>query len=253
MLLLLEFMRWFAMFLALKQYISPVAVVLFIATHTPMAMAGVVLSGTRVIYPMNEKEVTLKVTNKGKSPVLIQNWIDDGDARATPDKINVPFIITPPINRIDPSKGQTLRISYTGTSQPKDRESLYWLDVLEAPANPAKGSNPNYLQVAFRTRIKIFLRPDGLKVSSVQAASTVKWSSAGNVLTGKNDSPYFVSLEDIHLGSGTNSERIDGQMIEPFSSKAFTAKNSSLISAGNKITYRYLNDWGAVQAVDVKL
>lgn len=220
-------------------------------SHT--ATAGVVLSGTRVIYPMNEKEVTLKVTNKGKSPVLIQNWIDDGDARAMPDKINVPFIITPPINRIDPTKGQTLRISYTGSSQPKDRESVYWLDVLEAPATPAKGANPNYLQVAFRTRIKIFLRPEGLKVSAMEASNSVKWSGTGNLLTGKNDSPYFISLEDINLGSGVNKERLDGQMIEPFSSKAFNVKGSNLISPGSKINYRYLNDWGAVQSVDTKL
>jgi chaperone protein EcpD len=32
------------------------------------AHANVVLSGTRVIFPESEKEVTLKVNNKGKTP-----------------------------------------------------------------------------------------------------------------------------------------------------------------------------------------
>ena len=71
------------------------------------AHANVVLSGTRVIYPETEKEVTLKVNNKGKTPVLIQSWIDTGNANASPDSISSPFLLTPPMNIIDPEKGQT--------------------------------------------------------------------------------------------------------------------------------------------------
>lgn len=44
--------------------------------------AGVIISGTRVIYNENEKEVTVKISNEGKVPVLIQNWIDTGNVDA---------------------------------------------------------------------------------------------------------------------------------------------------------------------------
>lgn len=101
------------------------------------ASASVVITGTRVIYPSDAREVSVKLANKGKKPVLIQSWIDDGDVKAKPETIHVPFILTPPINRVEPDKSQTLRISYTGKLLPTDRETVYWLNVLEIPAkNP---------------------------------------------------------------------------------------------------------------------
>lgn len=82
--------------------------------------ASVIVGGTRVIYPESEKEVTVKVNNAGTKGVLIQSWIDDGDANANPDSIKVPFVIKPPLNRIDAGKGQTLRITYMGGALARD-------------------------------------------------------------------------------------------------------------------------------------
>ena len=47
--------------------------------------AGVVINGTRVIYPGDEKEITVQVSNNGQRPVLVQSWLDTGDSEATPD------------------------------------------------------------------------------------------------------------------------------------------------------------------------
>ena len=41
------------------------------------AHAGVVLSSSRVIYGQTLHEKTIKATNRGSSPVLIQTWIED--------------------------------------------------------------------------------------------------------------------------------------------------------------------------------
>lgn len=88
--------------------------------------AGVIISGTRIIYNENEKEVTVKISNEGKVPVLIQNWIDTGNVDAKPENIQVPFVLTPPVFRIEPEKSQSLRISFTGAATlPKDKESIY--------------------------------------------------------------------------------------------------------------------------------
>src|SRR5471030_1759277 len=102
--------------------------------------ASIVITGTRVIYPSTEKEVTVKLNNVGVSPVLVQSWIDNGDVNAKPENISVPFILTPPINRVEQGKGQTLRINYTGTPLPVNKESVFWLNVLEIPAK-AKGQD----------------------------------------------------------------------------------------------------------------
>ena len=104
--------------------------------------ASIVITGTRVIYSQGERSVSVKLNNNGKSPVLIQSWVDDGVMSKSPDTSTAPFIVTPPINRVDPGKGQTLQISFTGKHLPSDKESVFWLNVLEVPArNSAKKDN----------------------------------------------------------------------------------------------------------------
>ncbi|WP_438436293.1 fimbrial biogenesis chaperone [Klebsiella pneumoniae] len=71
---------------------------------------NIIVNGTRFIYPGNEKEITVQLSNNADRPALAQAWLDNGDADATPDTITTPFIITPPISRVDAKSGQTLRI-----------------------------------------------------------------------------------------------------------------------------------------------
>lgn len=107
--------------------------------------------GTRVVYPAAQKSINIRLNNENSSPALVQSWLDTGDATVTPDSVRVPFIITPPIFRMDPKSGQTIRVVYTGESLPTDRESLFYLNVLDIPAKPENkdsGSaevNNNYL------------------------------------------------------------------------------------------------------------
>jgi P pilus assembly chaperone PapD len=63
----------------------------------------------------------------------VQSWIDTGDPTALPEKINVQFVIMPPITRIDAGKGQMLRLIYTGGTLADDRESIFWLNILAIP------------------------------------------------------------------------------------------------------------------------
>lgn len=211
--------------------------------------AGIVVNGTRVIYPGNEREVTVRLSNTGTGPVLVQSWIDKGDVDARPEKIQVPFILTPPINRINPDKSQTLRLSYTGSpALPEDRESVYWLNVLEIPPVTKKIA-PNRIQVAFRTRIKLFYRPAALsdRAKAAEAAEKLSWSVSNGELKATNSSPYFVSLASVSLSQGSRKTSVDGVMISPLSSHGFHIKDTELMRAGTSVSWEYVNDWGAVK------
>lgn len=106
-----------------------------------LAWGSIVVQGTRVIYNGGRPEVTVMLTNNNKTPVLIQNWMDSGDSAADPTKTNMPFVITPPINRVDPGKNQTLRISYTGVPMlTTSKESMFWLNILEIPSSKKKAN-----------------------------------------------------------------------------------------------------------------
>ena len=148
--------------------------------------ADIVISGTRVIYPQSAKDVTVKMENRGTKPLLVQSWLDDGRDTVNPQELKLPFIVTPPVSRIDPSKGQTVRITWTQQPLAQDRESLFWFNVLEVPPKAKDGDSQNVLQLAFRTRIKMFFRPDGLPGDPAIAAGNLKWSQQGTALIANN-------------------------------------------------------------------
>ena len=220
------------------------------------AMADLVLSGTRVIYPAAKKDVTIQMTNKGKRPLLAQSWIDAGDPSARPESVDVPFYLTPPVTRIDPEKGQTLRLVYNQPTLPKDRESIYWLNVLEIPSkakSSGKEADNNTLQLAFRTRIKIFFLPENLKPLPNEAAAKVVWQKSGdNKITADNPTPYYISYSSIDLVSGSRTLDLGDSMLAPFSKADLTAKQS-ITGAGWKVKYAAINDYGGSDQGELSL
>lgn len=227
-----------------------------------MASAGVVLSGTRVVYKAEDREVTLKVNNFGKEPSLVQVWADSGNEKSSPNTADAPFLIMPPIFRIDPSKGQTLRMTFTGAALPQDKESVFWLNVLDVPPLPkVTAEEHNFVQVALRSRIKLFYRPAGLVGNADDAADKLSWSlkpqetGKGYLLHAVNASAYHVSLNRALLTVGGHEYESDGGMVPPGGSHDFSLKDLKNKPAGElKLRYESINDYGApVMHDDAKL
>lgn len=59
---------------------------LIISSIIMPAHAGIVIYGTRVIYPADKKEVLVQLMNQGNRSSLVQSWIDDGDSSLPPEK-----------------------------------------------------------------------------------------------------------------------------------------------------------------------
>ncbi|WP_025123639.1 MULTISPECIES: molecular chaperone [unclassified Serratia (in: enterobacteria)] len=206
---------------------------------TAPAVAGIVITGTRVIYPAMEREIMVKIDNRGNKPVLAQSWVDDGNPDASPETANAPFTITPPINRINAGKGQTLRLMYTGEPLPTDKESVFWLNVLEVP--PLSKDKQNQLQMAFRSRIKIFFRPAGLAGNANKAGQSVTWKKVNGGVEGTNPTPYYVSLANIAEDKEGKRTVSKGGMIAPGGKTVFAMKKSL-----STIYPSYINDFGGI-------
>jgi len=220
------------------------------------AQASVVVSGTRVVFPSNEKEVTVRLTNEGRLPSLVQTWIDSGDQTAAPEKIDVPFVMTPTIFRLEQAKSQTLRIIYSGEPLPADKESLFWLNVLEVPPKAVSGDDDdrNRLQFAFRTRIKLMYRPDGLPGHAEDAPGQLKWEMSVNdarqrVLKATNKTPYIVNLGSVVLHAQGKTFDAGVGYVLPGESKAFPVEglNASGHIEGT-VEFSSINDWGGSHA-----
>lgn len=59
---------------------------LLISSMVLPAHAGIVIYGTRIIYPAENKEVMVQLMNQGNRSSLLQAWIDDGDTSLPPEK-----------------------------------------------------------------------------------------------------------------------------------------------------------------------
>lgn len=54
-------------------------------------------------------------------------------------------------------KNNILRIVNVNPSLPQDRESVYWVNVKAIPSQNEENEGKNVLQIAVRTRIKLFI------------------------------------------------------------------------------------------------
>ncbi|MBL4560994.1 MAG: fimbria/pilus periplasmic chaperone [Labilibaculum sp.] len=208
--------------------------------------AGIVINGTRIIYSADAREVSIKLTNKGDRPVLIQSWIDNGDSEANPSEISVPFILTPPINRVNGGEGQVLRLSYTGSELPNMVESVFWLNVLEIPVKSKDKLIGNHLQMAFRTRIKLFFRPLFLEGEANDSARELIFNSTSHGVNVTNPTPYYISISKINVTVKGVRYSVKGEMISPLSSDEFSFPNVGRIPVGSTIMFNSINDYGAI-------
>ena len=218
-----------------------------------LAFAGLVLEGTRVIYPAGESEVTVQMKNTETLPVLAQSWIDSGVKNMSPDKISSIFVLTPPINRVNAGKGQTLRISMIAENRlPQDKESVFYLNVLAIPVKPKDTLNASVINIAFKTRIKLFYRPVALKGSANDAPDSLRWSITSNGVTAMNPTPYYVSLSEVTYVENGKKYIAEGQMISPGGKGDFHFPGLSQVSLVNSIEYTSINDFGGLNKYTVK-
>jgi chaperone protein EcpD len=222
-----------------------------ILAAAPYAAAGIVVDGTRLVYPANKREVTIQIRNPGETPSLVQAWLDAGDPHAKPGESKVPFVMTPPLFRLDPTKAQSLQLVYTHEPLPADRESLFWLNVLDIPPRTAPNPElPNQLELAFKHRMKVFFRPAGLSGSAAGAPARLTWkllSKDGRVvgIEATNPTAYHVSLIQVTVTAAGHPVTAKADMVAPFASRSFDLPAPLTAPSGPvAVNYWFVNDYG---------
>lgn len=220
---------------------APMLVTLAVLSAT--AHAGVVVDGTRFHLSAEENELTVRLMNHDKTPSLVQSWIDDGDDKSTPaSAMNVPFVIRPPVARVGAGGEQVLRIVTAGRPAAQDRESLYYLNLLDVPATEVS-ADPK-LHLAVRSRFPLYYRPQGLSAAgAADAPKTLKWSLVREAqawaLRADNPTPYHVSV--VSAGS---TQGIEGGLITPFGSSTYRLSQAQYNALTNDISFEYRMEKG---------
>lgn len=120
-----------------------------------------------MIYSLESPGATLTVINNHNYPMLVQSVVlTEGKQKYAP------FIVTPPLFRLDALQSSRLKVIRTGGDFPNDRESIQWLCVKGIPpkeddkwAEDQKIINKVSLHVQFSINncVKLFIRPESVK------------------------------------------------------------------------------------------
>ena len=199
------------------------------------AHAGVIINGTRLVYQGDKKESSIGLSNPDATDYLVQSWVDAGSK----NRANVPFLITPPLFRLDTKEDNVLRVVRTGGNLPEDRESLYWLNIKTIPSSK-NAVGVNTLQIAVNTRIKLLYRPSSVKGKPEEMADKLEWHREGNDLVVKNPTPFYMNFQTVAL-NGHKITKATWAVPETETHIALPAHTD-----GSAVTWSVITDYGSI-------
>jgi len=204
------------------------------------------LGATRIVYDPASNGTTLTALNPQNYPILLQSeaLMEDMTNRA-------PFMVVPPILRLDPQQQSRLRIVRTGGIFPEDRETMQWICAKGIPpkeddawAKSTDGKSSVYkdkvsmnIQLSINSCIKLFVRPTSIKGSPVEAAGKVGWEWQAGKLKGKNNSPFYINIINLNVGG---VKVPDAHYIPPFGSYIYNVSGRT----GSQVEWKVINDYG---------
>ncbi|AJF74513.1 molecular chaperone [Raoultella terrigena] len=212
------------------------------ATFVFQAQGAIQVEASRVIYSGKERSASLKINNPSSRNYIVQTWLDNGTESPNGSR---PIIVTPPLVKLRPEQSALLRFIYSGSGLPTDRETLYWVNVQEVPPSAA---GENVLQIAIRTRLKLFYRPQEIKTTLADEVRKMQWTSSATTLTFNNNGPLHITLSKMELADNKGKTvPINGIMLSPYSHQSLT-----LPAGAHLKSMKYINDHGASIAIPVK-
>ncbi|TSJ50882.1 molecular chaperone [Atlantibacter subterranea] len=217
---------------------------LFIANHAladekSESAGSLSMGATRVIYRAQEKEAAMPIMNHTHLTYLIQSWIEDKNGIRAKE-----FVVTPPLFQLKSQKNSQLRMVAVG-NLPQDRESVYYLISKAIPPTPEE--NKNMLQLAIKTRMKLFYRPEGLQGSPEQSAVSLIWQCNNDNIKIINNSDYSVVIAK--LATAAKSVTTD-KVMDLIKGGLVPAKDSVTVKficqSNSQIRYAVMNDFGGI-------
>lgn len=163
----------------------------------------------RVIYPESAKQgVSLVVDNKSADAYLMQSRVRPVDNQTGDVDLSeggpakMPFIVTPPLARLEAKSELTLRIRRNGEPLPTDRESVFFISMKAIPAQ-AQNDQPQsvgQMAVTVVSNMKLFYRPKGLAKRAVaDVACQLRFHRSGKELIANNPTPYWLTFSRLKM------------------------------------------------------
>lgn len=195
------------------------------------------VEGTRLIYPGKDREASINIINRSNEDVVMQSWISKAEDNHDED---IPFAILQPLTLLPPKSHKLLRVLYAGQGLPSDKESMFWLNIVEIPR---KTEHSVSMQFSIRQRLKFFYRPTGLHGTASDALQSLQWNRRRQSIEILNPSSFHISLIDLALeGAGLSQPLSDYVFLQPGAS--VTLDTRFPVPADSHVTFTEIADSG---------
>ncbi|NHB62378.1 molecular chaperone [Photorhabdus sp. RW14-46] len=172
--------------------------------------------------------VTLSMTNHTAQGYLVQGFVSPMDPDTgrfdTQTGLVPPFVVLPPLKRIEAGGKFSFRIRQLGGQLPPDRESAFVVSLRAIPGVavpdtrvPERQTGKNSrVQVALQMNIRLFYRPKGVPArDNATVAKQVKFSLQGTQLRVENPTPYFLAFSVLKMGTQHADDHTRQTMVPP--------------------------------------
>ncbi|WP_312041131.1 fimbria/pilus periplasmic chaperone [Pantoea eucalypti] len=200
---------------------------------------------TRLIYFADSKGASLTVMNPQSYPMLIQSEVVAEDK-----KTRAPFIVTPPLFRLDGHQQSRIKVIATSDHDSDKKESLFWLCLTGIPPEAdAEWTDEAYkkkqaghratllTQLRIKTCLKLLVRPSSLRGTPDDFASSLTWVKSGKTLTVYNPTPFFMNLSSVQLG---NKSVNNPDYVPPMGKRELNI----FADASGQVHWRLITDYG---------
>lgn len=239
---------------------------------------GFGLNTTRVVLMANDRSSgAVTVLNNTDRVYLVQGRVYPADGNTGLPLIKgggtgtaagfsggkVPFMVTPPLQRVDAHGTLPLRILVTPDSHlPQDRESLFFLSAKAIPSQvapeakkdsgnaaqdsvaddaPAKGPQ---ITLALQQFVKLFYRPVSLEPKAIYngtVAPKLSVSRAGDRLQVTNPTPYFITFTLLKAGGKPVDADALRVMVPPKGSQTYPLPAGV---TGGEVEWQIVDEYG---------
>ncbi|MDR8523822.1 fimbrial biogenesis chaperone [Shewanella fidelis] len=233
-------------------YIGKLTIILMVVAYSNCVEAAVVANKSRLVMPAKTQTSNVFINSLDVTPNMVQVWVTQthqvGDVDYQDD---AQFFVSPPVFKLDNKQGQQVKIVYTGSDLPSDRESLFYFHFLVLPPlAQTEGELNNQLLITQKHTLKLFYRPEFSGYHIDDVVKHIKFSlnqtaDGSTALVLQNRSPFFVTIPKLTYSNAAKIKRdvLPKEMLAPWSSLSLPLHPQDQL-ANSEIEFTLINDQG---------
>lgn len=208
---------------------------LFIILPT-YSYASIEINKDKFIFIESKNLEIIEIKNNTTNDYFIQSWISHYDES---NETELPFMITPPLFKIEKDENYSLKIFKTDEIEKKDRETLYRINIKRIPLLSNSDENKNLLHISMNSVYNLIYRPVSIEKDAKDAYKRIEFlKNKNNEFIVNNPTPYFITLLNVNSEDVVLIEK--SKTIPPF--KKYNTKKT--IKKDGLIKWKTIDQYG---------